>query len=87
MGSTGDGHSEHGDEDELSMIRAALGKFPSRQRQIVHLVFYEDLTVGEAASVLGVTVGTASQHYAQAKETLRTSLKSFGNQEHEPINR
>lgn len=87
VGSTGDGHPEHGDEDELSLIRAALGKLPSRQRQIVHLVFYEDLTVGEAASVLGVTVGTASQHYARAKEALRTSLKSFGNQEHEPINR
>ncbi len=63
------------EEDELKIVRAALGKLPERQRQVAHLVFYEDLTVEDAANVMGVTVGTARQHYARAKKSLKNMLK------------
>ena len=52
----------------------ALGTLPRRQREVLHLVFYEDLTVEQAAEVLEVTVGTARTHYQRGKERLRALL-------------
>lgn len=68
-------HPTDEEEDELAIVRAALGKLPERQRQVAHLVFYEELTVERAANVMGVTVGTARQHYARAKKSLKNMLK------------
>jgi RNA polymerase sigma-70 factor (ECF subfamily) len=82
-----DSNRELEHEDEQSQIRAALDSLPVRQRQVAHLVFYESLTVGEAAEAMGVTVGTARQHYARAKQALKTNLKHLWNQTDEPITR
>jgi len=77
--------SSAGADDQLSLVRAALNQLPERQRQIAHLVLYEDLTIAQAASAMGVTVGTARQHYARAKETLRKRLQPMWNRSDESI--
>ena len=65
----------HGQEDsDAEEIRHALERLPRRQREVAHLVFYEGVTLREAAEVLQVSVGTARQHYNRAKTTLRNSL-------------
>ena len=73
------------EDEELTIVRVALAKLPERQRQVVHLVFYEDLTVADAASVMGVTVGTARQHYARAKQSLKVLLNPLRNRTDESI--
>ena len=52
----------------------AVAKLPERQRQMLHLVFYQDLTIGDAAVVLGISIGTARTHYERAKQRLRELL-------------
>jgi RNA polymerase sigma-70 factor (ECF subfamily) len=57
---------------------AALRRLPARQRDLLHLVFYQDLSIGEAADVLGVSIGTARTHYERGKARLRRLLGEEG---------
>ena len=56
-------------------FRRALASLPARQRQALHLVFYENLSLREAAEVMTVSIGSARQHYERGKKHLRETLK------------
>ena len=60
------------------VIDKALGSLSSRQSEVARLVFYHDLTIEEAATVQGISVGSARQHYARAKDHLRDILTDNG---------
>ena len=55
-------------------LRKALADLPARQRDVLHLVFYQDLTVEEASRILGVSLGTARTHFERGKAQLRQML-------------
>src|SRR5688500_8650182 len=55
-------------------FRKALDALSGRQGQVIHLVFFQDMTIHEAAIVMGVSLGSARQHYERAKANLRQKL-------------
>ncbi len=64
-----------GEPDETGRLRRALSGLSARQREVLHLVFYEDLSLEQAATVMRVSLGTARKHYARAKNNLREALE------------
>ena len=56
----------------------ALLKLPRRQHEVLHLVFYQELSLSEAAAVMGVGLGSARRHYQRGKDKLREELKEAG---------
>jgi RNA polymerase sigma-70 factor (ECF subfamily) len=67
----------NGGEEESELMKAlrrALEGLPTRQREVLHLVFYQGLTIQEASSVLNVSVGSARTHYERGKGRLREKL-------------
>ncbi len=81
------GHAElEAEATRSNLIATALGRalteLPLRQRQVAALVFEHDLTIEEAASVLGVSQGACRRHYARAKDKLRAALND-GEVKHE----
>lgn len=55
-------------------LRRALRSLPGRQRQVLHLVFHEDLSIEAAADIMGISAGSARTHYARGKARLRALL-------------
>lgn len=55
-------------------VMAALAELPARQREALHLVFYEGMTIEEASHVMDISLGAARTHYARGKERLRALL-------------
>jgi RNA polymerase sigma-70 factor (sigma-E family) len=57
-------------EDELDLWDA-IGRLPRRQRAVVVLRFYEDLSEAETARLMGSSVGTVKSQTAKALAKLR----------------
>ncbi len=66
------------ERETARLIGEALSELPPRQREILHLVFYEGIPLKEAAGIAGISLGSASQHYERGKRRLLESLTQRG---------
>ena len=62
-------------DDRMAML-AALSAVPARQRAVLILRYWEDLSVEETATLLSCTTGTVKSQAARGLQTLRTHLES-----------
>jgi RNA polymerase sigma-70 factor (sigma-E family) len=67
----GDPAGAHAARDELG---AGLVGVPPRQRACLVLRYYEDLSIEQAAEILGCSAGTVKSQTARGLETLRHNL-------------
>jgi len=66
------------DRETREALTNALGRLSERQREVIHLTFYEGLTVEEAAAIMRVSVGSARTHYDRGKASLLVMLQKEG---------
>ena len=52
-----------------------LNQLPLRQQEVLQMVFYHDLTIKEAATIMSVSIGSARIHYERGKKKLGALLK------------
>jgi len=62
----------------MAHVEKALTDLAPRQREVLHLVFYQELTIEEAGKVMGVSLGSARTHYERGKQRLRQRINESG---------
>ena len=67
------------EQELLSMLEKALDELPERERLILTLYYYEELTLKEISGILGVSESRVSQIHSRSIEKMRKSLRSYIN--------
>jgi RNA polymerase sigma-70 factor (ECF subfamily) len=60
--------------ERAAALRCALSRLSRRQGEVLHLVFYQEMTVEQAGAVLGISTGSARTDYHRGKDRLRQLL-------------
>jgi RNA polymerase sigma-70 factor (sigma-E family) len=64
-----------GDHERALDVRSAVASLPARQRAVLVLRYFYDLSVEQTARELGCSEGTVKSQTARAIEALRTSIR------------
>jgi RNA polymerase sigma factor for flagellar operon FliA len=59
-----------------SIFAEVLGELPEKERHVISLYYYEELTQKEIAEVLGVSEGRISQLHSQALIHLKNKVRT-----------
>ena len=81
------GRDATGQVDDRDQVWTALGRLPRRQRAVVVLRFYEDLTEEQTAAVLGIAVGTVKSQTSKALRTMRLDPDLVSEPDHPGLRR
>lgn len=63
-----------GGAQDAGRVRHCVSQLPERQRAVVHLAFFEELSYPEVAEVLNLPVGTIKTRVMHAKQRLQQCL-------------
>lgn len=62
-------------ENIHKQLLKSLSELSAKQQQVLRLVFYHDFTIEKAATIMGISVGSARTHYERGKNNLRLKIK------------
>lgn len=62
---------------ELRDLRRALQRLPAEQRDVVLLVGLEGISYGEAAEILGISIGTVKSRLSRGRRVLRLMMDGY----------
>ncbi len=62
-------------QDQNQMIRETVLKLPDKYKDIILCVYFQDMTINEAANILKIAEGTAKSRLSRAKEKLKNCLE------------
>mgnify|MGYP002780832937 FL=1 len=65
---------QEADEEKLRRLAAAIERLPERQRQVLRLRFFDDLSYDQITARLNVSKQVVYNHVHKAMETLRANL-------------
>lgn len=63
------------DKEKAGIVLEAVWKLPVKYRDVIHLFYYEELSVKEIAAILGRRVPTVTSQLTRGREILKRSLK------------
>ncbi len=63
------------DEELKTLLAQAIGELPEKERQVLSLYYYEELTMKEVGAVLGVGESRVSQIHTMAVSRLRARMQ------------
>jgi len=66
-----------GNDESVATLKRALATLSLRQQEVLHLVFYQDLSLSEAAEAMQISVGSARTHYERGKKNLRHLIEQL----------
>ena len=61
--------------DDTRRLIAAVRQLARRQREVLELVFYHDMTIEQAGAALHISTGSARVHYTRGKKRLEALLR------------
>ena len=79
--SRGDDNSE-----EIAALRREIGYLSDRQRQIVYMHYYRELSVSEIAKRLNISAGTVKWHLSDARTKLKEGITMTINEQNLELN-
>jgi RNA polymerase sigma-70 factor (ECF subfamily) len=62
-------------QEENRVIREAVMKLPDKYKDVLLCIYYNDMTISEAAKLLRIAEGTAKSRLSRAKEKLKLCLE------------
>ena len=57
----------------------AIASLPKRQQELMHLIFYHELSINQSAEIMNISGGAARKHYHRAKLHLSKRLSKNKN--------
>lgn len=67
--------ADYQQNEVVKQVRAAVGKLPAGQREVVTLVDLEEFSYAEVAAILDVPIGTIMSRLSRARSSLREALR------------